>query len=291
VYVDILIMTNFIVDYFLLMLAGFLSSFSIKRWRLFLAAFLASLTSLVIFIPEQNAIVEFLLKLIFSLLIVLVAFGFKNIKRYIKAVVIFFAANVIFAGGALLIWSLFTPKGLIVRNGAVFYNISPITLLVSITIVYILSLIISKMISRRKASGGEYSVILEFEGKRVGVQGIVDSGNMLRDTLSGSPVIVCDIEKVRPILNDELERILCRQNFESGFYADIINSPYKNRFRVIPFESLSGSGVMAALVLDKAEITVGNKKSEIKGVIMAVTDRKIAGGEFDVLLNPELILV
>ena len=123
------------------------------------------------------------------------------------------------------------------------------------------------------------------------VQGIVDSGNMLRDTVSGSPVIVCDIEKVRPLLDSELERILCKENFEVGFYADIINSPYKNRFRVIPFEALSGSGVMAALVLDRAEITVGNKKSEIKGVIMAVTKRKIAGGEFDVLLNPELILV
>lgn len=291
VYVDILIMTNFIVDYFLLMLTSFLLSAKVKRWRLFLSAFLASLTALVIFAPELNAFVEFIVKFLFSLLIVLIAFGYKNMKRYIKAAVLFFASNVIFAGGALLVWSLFAPRGLVVHNGAVFYNISPITLLLSVTAVYLVSLFVSKIISKRRASGGEYSVNLFFDGKSVSVQGIVDSGNMLKDSISLSPVIVCDIRKVRPLLNSELEKILCRQNFEIGFYSDIINSPYKNKFRVIPFESLSGSGVMAALVLDKAEIVKENKKSEVKNVVMAVTDKKIAGGEFDVLLNPELILV
>ena len=291
VYVDILIMTNFIVDYFLLMLTSFLLSADVKRWRFFLSAFLASLTSLIIFAPELNAFVEFVIKFSFSLLIVFIAFGYKNAKRYIKASVMFFASNVIFAGGALLVWSLFAPRGLVVHNGAVFYNISPITLLLSITAVYLLSLVVSKIISRRKGTGGEYNVTLFFDGKSVSVQGIVDRGNMLKDSVSLSPVIVCDIEKVRPLLNSELEKILCRQNFELGFYSDIVNSPYKNKFRVIPFESLSGSGVMAALVLDKAEIYLGNNKNEVKNVVMAVTNNKIAGGEFDVLLNPELILV
>ena len=155
VYVDILIMTNFIVDYFLLLLAGHLSANTIKRWRILLSAALASLTSLVIFAPEMSAFLEFTVKLIFSLVIVFVAFGFLNFKRYIKSVLIFFASNVIFAGGALLIWSLFAPKGLIVRNGAVFYSISPVTLILSIAIVYIASLIVSRIISKRQSHGGE----------------------------------------------------------------------------------------------------------------------------------------
>ncbi len=291
VYVDILVLTNFIADYFLLLLTAFLAAVEVKRWRLFLGAGAASFSSLLIFAPEMSLVLEILVKLAISLVIVVITFGFSNLKRYIKAAVVFYAANVILAGGAMLVWSIFAPRGLIVRNGAVFYNISPIVLIATCAAVYIISIIVSKIISRRQSRGREYSVVLEFEGKKARVRGIVDSGNMLRDAISGSPVIVCDFDKISCLLNSELCEIMKKQNFELGFYSAITTSRYKNRFRVIPFESVGGSGVMAALVMDRAVITCGGETCEVPDVIMAVTHKKIAGGEFDVLLNPELILV
>ena len=291
VYVDILVVTNFIADYFLLLLTAFLSVNEVKRLRLFLGAGAASLSSLLIFAPELNAFLELAVRLAVSLVIVLITFGFVSFRRYIKSVIIFYAANVILAGGAMLLWSLFAPNGLVVRNGAVFYNISPIVLIVTCAAVYLISLVVSKIISRRKARGREYSVSLEFEGKKAEVKGIVDSGNMLRDVISGAPVIVCDYDKISSLVCTELKEIMSKQNFEIGFYSALVESRYKNRFRVIPFESVGGSGVMAALVLDRAVITCGSERQEIPDIIMAVTHKKIAGGEFDVLLNPELILV
>ena len=291
VYVDILVLTNFIADYFLLLLTAFLSAIEVKRWRIFLGAGAASLSSLLIFAPEMNLVLEISVKLAISLVIVVITFGFLNLKRYIKAAVVFYAANVILAGGAMLVWSIFAPRGLIVRNGAVFYNISPIVLIATCAAVYIISVVVSKIISRRQSRGREYSVVLEFEGKKAQVRGIVDSGNMLRDAISGSPVIVCDFDKISCLLNSELSEIMKKQNFELGFYSAITASRYKNRFRVIPFESVGGSGVMAALVMDRAVITCGGETREVQDVIVAVTHKKIAGGEFDVLLNPELILV
>ncbi len=291
VYVDILILTNFIADYFLLLLTAFMSSVEVKRWRLLLGAGAAALSSLLIFAPEMSLALEIPVKLAVSLVIVFVAFGFANLKRYIKATLVFYAANAILAGGAMLVWSVFAPRGLVVRNGAVFYNISPVVLIVTCAAVYVISLVVSKMISRRRSRGREYSVVLEFEGKKAEVKGIVDSGNMLRDAISGSPVIVCDFDKVSCLLDSELKEIMKKQNFELGFYSAITTSRYKNRFRVIPFESVGGSGVMAALVMDRAVITSAGEKREIPDIIVAVTHKKIAGGEFDVLLNPELILV
>ena len=291
VYVDILVLTNFIADYFLLLLTAFLSANEVKRWRLFLGAGAASLSSLIIFAPELNAFCEIAVRLSLSLAIVFVTFGFVNLRRYIKAVVIFYAANVILAGGAMLLWSLFSPNGLVVRNGAVFYNISPVLLVVTCAAVYLISLAVSKIISRKRSRGREYSVVLEFEGKKAQVRGIVDSGNMLRDVISGAPVIVCEFNKISSLLTPELKEIMSKQNFEIGFYSALTTSRYKNRFRVIPFESVGGSGVMAALVLDRAVVISDGKRQEIDDIIMAVTHNKIAGGEFDVLLNPELILV
>ena len=291
VYVDILVVTNFIADYFLLLLTAFLSANEVKRLRIFLGAGAASLSSLLIFAPELSAFLELAIRLAVSLLIVLITFGFVNARRYIKSVIVFYAANVILAGGAMLVWSLFAPNGLVVRNGAVFYNISPVLLIVTCAAVYLISLLVSKIISRRKSRGREYSVSLEFEGKKAQVRGIVDSGNMLRDVISGAPVIVCDYEKIKTLLCPELKEIMSKQNFEMGFYSALVNSRYKNRFRVIPFESLGSSGVMAALVMDRAVVKSDGKEQEIPDIIMAVTHKKIAGGEFDVLLNPELIMV
>jgi len=291
VYVDVLVLTNFIADYFLLLLTAFLSANEVKRWRLFLGSGAAALSSLLIFAPEFAAAFELITRLAVSLLIVLITFGFVSFRRYIKAVLIFYAANALLAGGAMLLWSLFSPNGLVVRNGAVFYNVSPVVLVLTCAAVYVISLLVSKMIARRQSRGREYSVLLEFEGKRAEVKGIVDSGNMLKDTISGAPVIVCDFDKVSCLLDSELKEIMRKQNFELGFYSAIAGSRYKNRFRVIPFESVGGSGVMAALVMDRAVITSAGEKREVPDVIVAVTHKKIAGGEFDVLLNPELILV
>ena len=291
VYVDILVVTNFIADYFLLLLTASISSIEIKRWRLVLGAGIASLSSLLILAPEMSFVLEMLVKLAVSLVIVIAAFGFVNYKRYIKATLVFYASNAILAGGAMAVWSFFSPRGLVVRNGAVFYDISPVVLIVTCAAVYLISLLVSKIIARRQSRGREYSVALEFEGKKAEVKGIVDSGNMLRDAISGSPVIVCDFDKIACLLDGELKEIMKKQNFELGFYSAITQSRYKNRFRVIPFESVGGSGVMAALVMDRAVITSAGEKREVPDIIVAVTHKKIAGGEFDVLLNPELILV
>ena len=291
VYVDVLVLTNFIVDYFLLLLCGKFIKAPIKRWRLVLSGTVASLSSLFIFLPEMPGLLEIISKLLISLLIVLLAFGYKNHVRYIKSAVFFYASNVLFAGGSLLIWSLFKTGNIIVRNGAVFFNISPVSLILTTVVVYIFSLIASKIISRRKNVGREYTVTLRLDGKEVELVGIVDNGNMLSDTLSGTPVIVCDYRKIKPILNEEMIRIFKKQNFELGFYEDIIKSGFSERFLVIPFDSLGDSGLMAALIIDGAKLKSQQDETEIKDVIMAVTHKKIAGGEFDVLLNPELIAV
>ncbi len=288
VYVDILIITNFLIDYFILLLSNRLSGAGKKRIRIVAAAFVASLFSLLIFAPELSLFVEILINTISSLAIVFIAFGFKNIKRFLKLTLIFYASNALIAGGSMLAWSIFNLNGIIVRNGAVFYNISATFLVVTIAIVYILTVIISKIISRRMKNK-EYGITLFFEGKKVRLEGFVDSGNMLRDAFSNTPVIICDYQKVKPLFNKKLDTVFVKEKFEMGFYEDILKSGYSDRFRVIPFETIDSGGILAAIIIDKAVLHTAREDQKIEKIIMAVTHKKIAGGEFDVLLSPELI--
>lgn len=289
VYVDILIFTNFLIDYFLLILTASLSKLHKKRWRLIISAAVASLSSLLIFAPELSAIAEIGINLAVSAIIVLIAFGFKNRIRFFKNTVIFYAANVILAGGTLLFWSLFKVKGAVVRNGAVFYRVSPTTLVLTTAGVYIVTLIVSKIIKRRQHLNSECNIILTLSGKSVALSGLVDSGNLLRDMLTGNPVIVCHFDKVKDLFDPKMQNILSKKNFEIGFYEDIINSGFSSRFRLIPFESVDSSGIMTAFMLDSAQIKTKENCEKIDDIIMAITHKKIAGGEFDVLISPELV--
>ncbi len=288
VYVDILLITNFLIDYFILLLSNRLSGAGTKRWRIVLGSFFASLTSLFIFAPEMSLFAEISLNVATAFLIVLITFGFKNKIRFLKSTLIFYASNAILAGGSLAVWSMLGAKGIIVRNGAVFYDISALFLLLSITAVYLVTLIISKIISI-KMKNKEYGITLFLDGKKINLEGFVDSGNMLRDTFSNMPVVICNYERVKSLFNQKLDKVFAKKNFEVGFYEDIIESGYSERFRVIPYETIGNNGVLAAIMLDKA-ILHGRKNEEtINEIIMAVTHNEIAGGEFDVLLSPELI--
>lgn len=288
VYVDILVITNFLIDYFILLLSNRLSGAGKKRIRIAAAAFVASLFSLLIFAPELSLFAEISVNVLSSLAIVFIAFGFKNTKRFLKLTLIFYASNALLAGGSMLAWSLFNLKGIIVRNGAVFYNISAVFLVITIAVVYLLTVIISKIINR-KTKNKEYGITLFFEGKKVLLEGFVDSGNMLRDAFSDTPVIICNYQKVKPLFNEKLDKVFMKEKFEMGFYEDIITSGYSDRFRVIPFETIDGEGVLAAIIIDKAVLHTAQNDQKIEKIIMAVTHKKIAGGEFDVLLSPELI--
>ncbi len=291
VYVDILLLTNFLIDYFMLQLTALLSKCEKKRLRIFLAAAVAALTSLVIFLPEMSFVLETALHMVFSAVIVFFAFGFKNIKRFLKNIAVFFGANALLAGGSLVVWSVFGLKNLVVRNGAIFYNISPTVLVITTAAVYALSVLLAKIISRRQTYSDGVGITLYLFDKKIKLSGLMDSGNMLKDTFSSAPVIVCDYDRVKSLFDLQMQTIFSKENFEKGYYEDILKSKYCDRFRVIPFDSLGNSGLMTAFVLDSAVLHTQNGDKRIDEIIMAVTHKKISGGEFDAILNPSIAAV
>ena len=78
VYADILILVNFIVDYFLIKLTACITKSYIKIFRMVIAAFIGSIFSLYIFLPPLNPFLEILLKLVTSAVMVCIGFGFCN---------------------------------------------------------------------------------------------------------------------------------------------------------------------------------------------------------------------
>ena len=93
----------------------------------------------------------------------------------------------------------------------------------------------------------------------------MDTGNTLTEPFSNAPVVVVDAACIASIMPKE----------ESG------------KIRYVPFQAVSGGGLLPAFRPDKLTIFTGKNCIEINEVYIAATQSKL--GTFSALLNPDLL--
>jgi stage II sporulation protein GA (sporulation sigma-E factor processing peptidase) len=229
------------------------------------AAFLGAAYSLTILFPGIPPAFSLLMKLVMSLTIVLMAFGFKGLRAMIRETVAFYLTSFAFAGFMLVLWHFFAPQGLMIRNAVVYFNISPLTLIVLTVVCYAAITLFHRITGRQMPKELNCRILVECNGKTSAFTARVDTGNSLREPFSGDPVVV--------VHESVVERMIPSK--------DDLN------YRLIPFDAVSGGGVLEAFRPDRMTICVGKRDIITKQVYIAVAKMKF--GEFDALLNPELL--
>ena len=88
-------------------------------------------------------------------------------------------------------------------------------------------------------------------GRTVTLCAMVDSGNLLREPVSGKAVIVADLSRLKAVLPPMLARA-----YESGdFSAWLTNYENARRVRPIPTRTATGEGMLFAMVPDRLVVT------------------------------------
>ena len=98
IYLDVLLLVNFLVAYFLLQAAGLLSSQHAAFSRIVCASGIASLSALILFAPELSYPAQILYKILTACAVVGVAFGLQGLRRFVTAVCWYAALNILLAG-------------------------------------------------------------------------------------------------------------------------------------------------------------------------------------------------
>ena len=138
IYADILIVLNLIVNYFLLLFTSKILHKNPKIVRVFSGAFLGAISSLYIFLPQVSVFAELSFKIALCSVISLIVFGVKSVKQYIKSTGMLFVVTCGYAGIMITVWRFFRPLGMTINNSIVYFNISPIVLVVITVCAYIL---------------------------------------------------------------------------------------------------------------------------------------------------------
>ncbi len=262
VYVDVLLCVNIFINFFLLLcVKNFLKIKSSLR-RLSLAAAASSLFSLTVFLPRLPFFLSILLKALFGITVVLAAFGRASYKVFLKRVCAFMLVNFAFGGIMMAVWHFAEPAPLLIFNGVVYFDISPVMLIIITLICYFILRFVQKATGRQEAGGNYHTVKITAEGKSFTCLGKIDTGCTLKEPFSGAPVIVAE-----------------RRIFSEDF------SPDMRSCRIIPFESLGGSGIIRGFLPDALRLDdrVINQK-----VYVGISDKKF-NGEFQALINAEVL--
>ena len=128
VYIDVLVLVNLLVNYFLLLLVRSFLHVQAGRGRLFLGALAGALGSLVILLPQPHWSVGLFYRLALSAVMTAVCFCPVSPRLFWKLMGLLYLAAFGFAGFMLALWAMGQSSGLLMNNGILYLPVSPMLL-------------------------------------------------------------------------------------------------------------------------------------------------------------------
>jgi len=125
------------------------------------------------------------------------------------------------------------------------------------------------------------------------VNALIDTGNRLKDPLTGLPVILLEYNAAARFLPEEVRRaFIAFDAGDLGLISELLaNSTWLARFRVIPFVSIGGErGLLPGFRADKILISDGTQNFRAKNVVVGIHVSKLSKeGAFSALLHPDIL--
>ncbi len=276
IYADILIGVNILINYFLLLFTGHICRNGYKTMRLVLGAALGGIFSLYIFLPKQIFIVEFLIKAVICCFIIFISFGFVNFKIFLRTVICFLAATLLFAGAVLAIYFIFKPAGVVINNGVIYFNISPLLLIAGTAVCYLILTLIERFTVKDYKNGKTVTAKIFYKNRQTDALCLIDTGNSVKDLISNRPVIILNQTKCKTILGKTLTEDIIKNNTENDIKG----------FRLIPFSTVSESGLLLAFKADKVELN----GRMLHNCIIAQSKQNFSK-DYDGIVNPQILKI
>ena len=258
VYLDVVLLENLCMNYIILFATGYLMKIKMNHIRVIIASILGGIYAIVSYMEILPIYSNFFMKILLSIGMVYLAFGAKNVKSILKQLIIFYLTSFAFGGCAFALLYFVKPENILMRNG-VYVGTYPIKIallggLIGFIITYIAFKVIKNKLSKKDII---YDIAIEIDKKQVQVKAMLDTGNMLKDPITQTPVIVVEKEKLYGILPSGLLDHL--ENMIGGEGENILSSSeeekYLHKLRMIPFHSIGKqNGLMLGIKADKVEI-------------------------------------
>ena len=193
IYIDVILIENLIMNFIILYATGLVLKRKIKKVRLILASLLGAIYSLLTYISSFEIYTNIILKLVLSILMVYIAFNAPNVKQIGKDLLLFYLISFVFGGAAFAFIYIIKPQDILMKNG-LFLGTYPLkTVLLGAIIAFIIVIAAFKIVKSRFSTKDMYCKIkIRLNEKEIESIAMIDSGNLLKEPTSNTPVIVVE---------------------------------------------------------------------------------------------------
>lgn len=280
VYLDIYIMKNFCIDYFLLHLVGSTMQLEKKRRYLLCASLIGTVGAVfpVLMLEKYGGIpsaVSLLLWYVIGLSMVKIAFSLKMPMQIWNAFMVLLIFSFLLNGVVVWLeqhWSLSAP-------------------LIFFLAFFILDGIYRGIFCRNSKRERIYPVTVHVKGQCIQAKALLDTGNELQDPLTGLPVMVGEFGAFSSCLPIEYKKLF--ENFyerEVPDYQKMAENGWKD-IRWIPYETIGHKKeLMIGILCNKIQIQTKTRTAEGGKAVLALVNQKFSQeSEYTIILHNSML--
>jgi len=287
IYLDVVFIINFILDFIIVKITGCILKRKSTFLRCITAAAISSCVLCVAYILFMEMLVRyyFIMMLIMNLITVILVFYHRRCKvcEIMRALVIYYIVSFLLGG----LINLMCVKSF----GGVLFTVSWWSVLLVGGMAFIVIRPLVLFIDRRREKESVYcDVEFEVGGKRISVKGLLDTGNHLKEPMSGKPVQVAELSAVEGGFSEDFVSAVKRY-YESGI---IDNGLYMEKsIRMVPFRAVGtpGDKLLIAVMADIMKVKNELVEYADKDVYIALYNGRLAGdGSYRILLHSKELI-
>lgn len=298
VYLDVLILENLLMNYLILALTARLLGRPCKARRLILGAGVgAGYAVLFLFWPllQENGAAVMLCKAFLSFGMVELSFGPRLGKGIGKTLACFYGVSFLFAGIAFGVILLGVPIGSIQGGSFTLHWNAPFNYLVLVAgCGWIFVRVLQEEVrERRRLTRCLVELYIEWNGQNTQLPALIDTGNELRDPVSGLPVVLVEAKALEGLLPNGLQG---RASWDAVVEEALEGPVWSRQFRLVPYQSLGcPHGLLLGFRPDCVSVGRQNQEKDICGAQSQVADALVClvaqplskDGKYRALLAPE----
>lgn len=293
IYLDVVIIENLIMNSIIIYATAIVTKAKIEHLRIFLASLIGAIYSVLSYISKLAIFSNLFIKILLSIVMVYIAFNPPKIKTLGKQLLLFYLTSFLFGGVAFSLIYIIKPQEILMKDG-LFLGTYPLkTVFLGAIIASIILITAFKVIKNKITAKDIYcNIEIYLEQKNIEIKAMLDTGNLLKEPISGMPVIVVEHTKLYDIIPKEilnnLDKIL-GGDLES--IPEEIKEKYLTKLKVIPYSSLGKqNGMILGIKADKIKIIKEDENIIKNNVIIGIYNKSLTKrGEYNGLVGIELL--
>lgn len=293
IYIDVVLIENLIMNYIILFTTGLILKLKIQSIRILIASLLGAIYSIIAYTGVLKIYSSFLLKIVLSVLIVYITFNPQNVRKMWKDLLIFYLTSFVFGGAAFALIYIVKPQDIIMKNG-LFLGTYPLKTVILGAVIAFAVIIAAFSIVKSRISKKDMFCEIEtkINNKIVRTRAMIDTGNMLKEPITNTPVVVVEHTLLYECIPKEILNNL--ENIIGGDFEKVpeqIKEKYISKLKLIPFSSLGKqNGMLLGIKPEYIKIIKEEEEETKKNVIIGIYNKSLTKkGEYRALMGIELI--